>query len=244
MNSSPHRIALSVHRASLLLYAGFSTFAFAFCLATMSFLALASLALDAAPVQAAESRVVGRMVGRVTKAQGEVLAVGERGRIVKVGMRVYEGDELHTGKNSRVEIQFVDESTLTLSDKTVFKVEKFIYHPAVDKAGMALSMLRGAFRLVNARLGFARPTDVTIATPLATIGIRGTDFWGGFFKPEELGVLLISGKNLTITNEAGSETIAHPGYGVTATSATTAPGKPLKWKPEKVERAMKSVQFD
>jgi hypothetical protein len=206
-------------------------------------LILAGQALAAEP-QNSEAADRSRMVGRVTKAQGEVIAVGERGRLLKVGTRVFEKDELHTGRTGRVEIQFVDESTLILGAETIFKLDQFVFHPSVDNVSMELSLLKGVFRLVTSRLGFARPTDLRVETPVATIGIRGTDFWGGFLKPGELDVLLVSGKNLTVSNQAGAQTLVRPGYGLTVTSAHAAPGKPLQWKQDKVARAFKSVAFE
>ena len=185
-----------------------------------------------------------RMVGRVTRLKGEVIVVGLQGRILQSGTRVFESDELHTGKNSRVEIRLVDESTITLSEDTIFKIDKFLYHPLAEEKNVALSMLKGAFRMVTGQLGFSPKTQVAVTTPLATIGIRGTDFWGGFFKDDELGVLLIEGKAVTISNAAGEQTIARPGYGVTVTSLRARPAKPIQWKPAKVERALQSVKFD
>lgn len=206
-------------------------------------LILAGQALAAEP-QNSEAADRSRMVGRVTKAQGEVIAVGERGRLLKVGTRVFEKDELHTGRYGRAEIQFVDESTLILGAETIFKLDQVTYHPAVENVGMSFSLQKGAFRLITSRLGFARPADLRVETPVATISIRGTDFWGGLLKPEELDVLLISGKNLTVSNQAGAQTLVQPGYGLSVISPHIAPSKPLQWKRDRLDHAYKSVAFD
>lgn len=76
----------------------------------------------------------------------------------------------------------VDDTVVTLGDNTRFEVRDDLVSAELATGNVALSLLEGTFRLVTGPLtgpltgGPERPLVVT--TPLATIGVRGTDFWG------------------------------------------------------------------
>lgn len=180
-------------------------------------------------------------VGALTRVQGHVLLEeqGQR-RLAVPGESVAEGDTLLTGSRARAEITFQDQSVITLSEDTHFTVHTF-----VQSAGQArFTMLRGAFRAVSGAIAARDNPVFEIQTPLAAIGIRGTDFWGGFFTPEELGVFMAQGRGVSVTNQHGTRVITTPGEGVTVTVAEPWPSRPLKWRENKVRRALRSVAFD
>jgi len=177
----------------------------------------------------------------LTRVQGHVFLEeqGQR-RMAVAGEPVAEGDTLLTGARARVEITFRDQSVVTLSEDTHFTIQAFD-----QSAGQArFTMLRGAFRAVSGAIAARDNPVFEIQTPLAVIGIRGTDFWGGFFTPEELGVFMAQGKGVSVTNRHGARVITAPGEGVTVTEADPWPSRPVKWRENKVRRALRSVAFD
>jgi len=188
-------------------------------------------------------------VGRVTRTQGLVMAqdaVGARG--LSLGDAVTSGDVVATGVAARAEITFNDGTVVTLSDESEFVVRLF----DTGKGTARFELVRGAFRAVTGSITRVAAPDFEVKTPLATIGIRGTDFWGGFLPGDKnLSVLMISGKSVTVKNASGVQELTQAGQGVTvpATGPATgpaagdAPKTPTVWPKKKVDKAVRTVTF-
>ena len=80
--------------------------------------------------------------------------------------------------------------------------------------------------------------DVSVTTPVAVVGIRGTEFWGGPIDDQALGVFLIEG-SVSVSNGAGQQILNLPGQGTNI----AAPGPVTFWPPDKVGRAIATVTF-
>jgi hypothetical protein len=81
-----------------------------------------------------------------------------------------------------------------------------------------------------------------VTTPVATIGIRGTDFWGGPIDEQALGVFLIEGA-VSVSNAAGEAILDQPGQGTNIGAPGAAPGPVTIWPQDKVDRAFATVTF-
>ncbi len=100
----------------------------------------------------------------------------------------------------------------------------------------------GAFRFVSARLSKLAKSDVNVVTPVANIGIRGTDFWGGPIDNQALGVFLIAGA-VSVSNAAGTQILNRSGQGTNIAAPGAAPGPVTFWPVDKVNRALAAVTF-
>ena len=74
---------------------------------------------------------------------------------------------------------------------------------------------------------------------MATIGIRGTDFWLGE-TDDGYGVLLLQGA-ITVSNSAGHVVLDSPAEGTLVASASTAPTEPEKWSGGQQKTALGGV---
>jgi hypothetical protein len=74
-----------------------------------------------------------------------------------------------------------------------------------------------------------------------TLGVRGTDVWGGPID-RRYGVLLLEGV-VEVTNAAGSVVLRTPGEGTNIAAPGTAPGAVTRWPGDKVARALATVSF-
>lgn len=183
-----------------------------------------------APAQAREK------VGTVVKTQGEVSAAFEgKTRRLAPGAELFKGDTLLTGgKDSRVQARLEDQSDLTLGGNGAMTLDDLVVGPP-GTTREVMSLLNGAFLLV------ASPTPgAVIRTPVATLGIRGTQFWGGPLDGA-LDVFLLEGK-VEVRNADGSVLLDAPGQG-TVLKASGAPGGVQMWGPEKVARATSTISF-
>ena len=182
-------------------------------------------------------------VGHVSRAQGLSFAgQGADLRALEKNAIIGRKDVLKTGPASRLEITLLDETVLTLGADTVFSVER--YDLGRKESGVLLKLAKGAFRVATGKIEALREGPFEVATPLGVIGIRGTDFWGGFLAQNELSVLLISGKGVYVVNDGGRMELTKPMEGLTVQSLTTPPPAPSLWSPEKRQRAFRTVAFD
>ena len=88
----------------------------------------------------------------------------------------------------------------------------------------------------------ARLAASTCATPIATIGVRGTEFWGGPIDDQALGVLLLQGV-VRVSNAAGARILNRRGQGTNIVTPGAAPGAITFWPQDKVNRALATVTF-
>ena len=91
-------------------------------------------------------------------------------------------------------------------------LDTFVYNPA-EGTGTLKMAVTGAFRFVSGQVTKQPNTEVAVTTPVATVGIRGTEFWGGPIDDQALGVFLIEGE-VSVTNAAGEAGPRHarPGH--------------------------------
>jgi FecR protein len=92
--------------------------------------------------------------------------------------RVFLADQVQTDKASLLQILLLDRSTFTVGASARVTIDRFVYDPAANRRDVGISVARGAFRFMSGR-SVGKPTGpVSVRTPVATIGIRGTIFEG------------------------------------------------------------------
>ena len=180
-------------------------------------------------------------VGKVTSVSGNA-SIERNGQMLDASadISICAGDKYTTDNISVVQLLLRDGSIITVGKDSEFTVKAFkIYKKAPNIALFELT--KGAFRAVT---GFVtnRPHRFEVKTALATIGVRGTDFWGGFGLTENgLDVVMLSGKGVYVSNEQG-ETVELDAEGLGTTVLNQgAPSTPKKWKDEKVAKAVATI---
>lgn len=122
-----------------------------------------------------ESRVVGRIA--LLRGKASAREDGEQSRVLSVGAAVYERDQVQTGIRSYTVIAFNDKTRVTLSPVTAFRIEEHEFKPEQpDENNSFFSFLQGGLRVVTGAIGLLNRKAFRVATPTATIGIRGTGF--------------------------------------------------------------------
>ena len=180
--------------------------------------------------------------GKVVRLQGRAEArEGSIARSLAVGAPIRSGDVLRTGAASRLLIQFTDGMELTLSDGAEMAVAAYDWNAAQAAGKAELVLAQGSFLLQTGAVGKLPDHPLTVKTPLASVGVRGTQFWGGPLDAP-LSVLLIEGK-VVVSSPAGSVELANPGEGTSVTEPGTAPRPPSYWGAERIERAFATVSF-
>ncbi len=125
-----------------------------------------------------EASASAHRAGEVDVLRGVVVAqaLGEAPRVLARGQPVHEGDRITVAPGSGVVLRLDDGTRLTLRPDTELVLRTWRFSPdGPDSAGV-LELLRGGLRALTGAITRQSPDAARIHTPVATIGIRGTDF--------------------------------------------------------------------
>ena len=117
--------------------------------------------------------------GEITHLSGAVVARRTDGvtRIVSVKSEVREGDILVTADNAYARIKWADGGEVVLRPASQLRIDAYNYDAGRPQTDSALfSLIKGGLRSVTGLLAKRNPGSFRLATPTATIGIRGTHF--------------------------------------------------------------------
>ena len=151
-------------------------------------------------------------IGSVISSNGSVWAVhGTSQRPLSEGAPVYEGEKIVTESGSNVEIQFSDDTILGQGENSATRLDEYVF--SGEDSVLDFEMIQGALRVVSGEIVKINPENFNLQTPLATIGIRGTQVMvqidGGreIIGVDELGegheVIVSNAFNQVIITEAG-----------------------------------------
>lgn len=198
-------------------------------------LGIVALLLVPSLVQAAPCRV-----GDVVRIVGDVRVERPTRQFTPfIGVKVCMGDRFVTGPSSIIELRLRDGSLVTVGKDSEFTIREYrIYR---DKPNVAtFDLARGAFRSIT---GFItrRAHRYEVRTKVATIGVRGTDFWGGYGLTENgLDVIMLEGKGVYVQTAEGTVELDKAGLGTTVVPGA-APTQPKSWGEDKVRRAVATI---
>jgi hypothetical protein len=181
-------------------------------------------------------------IGAVSRIQGE--ASGTRGgaiRTLGLNASVFLNEIVSTGEAARLEITLTDRTRLTLGERAELTLNTYVFNPTTGRGTIKFGVV-GAFRFLSGQVSKLANSDVTVTTPSANIGIRGTEFWGGPIDGQPLGVFLIEGA-VSVSNAAGQQILNLPGQGTNIATSGAAPGPVTFWPPDKINRAVATVAF-
>jgi hypothetical protein len=181
-------------------------------------------------------------IGAVSRIQGE--ASGTRGgatRTLGLNASVFRNEVVSTGDAARLEVTFTDHTRLTLGEKAKLTLDNFVFDPSAGTGTIEFGVI-GAFRFLSGRVSKLASSNVSVTTAVATIGVRGTEFWGGPIDNQALGVFLIEGA-VSVSNAAGEQILSQAGQGTNIATPGAAPGPVTFWPPDKVNRAVATVTF-
>ena len=152
-------------------------------------LASLSLAVAVGPVFASEGGfqtglsapvfVDSRPVGTISLALGRAFIESEdknRERI-RTGMVVRQTDRIFTESNGHVHIQFVDEALVSVRPNSELEILAYVYNAEdPQKSSVKFNLVEGTARAVSGDAAEAARHRFRLNTPIAAIGVRGTDF--------------------------------------------------------------------
>lgn len=140
-------------------------------------------------------------IGDVDSVYGDVyLTSPAKERKIAEGNNLFEGETIITQKDGIMKATLIDGGSLSVKSNSEVKLNKYLLNS--DKPTGGLSLNKGAFRLVSGRINKVNDGKLNIETPLATLGIRGTDFYANY-DDESLTVALFDNGMIEVATNAG-----------------------------------------
>lgn len=117
---------------------------------------------------------------------------------------IYEHDIIVSDATSTGEIVFTDGSTMSLQDNTTIRLDQYKYGggTAPSSDAFVVSVVKGGFRTITGAISKNNPNGYQANTPVATIGVQGTEYYVHYSKEKGL-VSKIEKGSIVIENPQG-----------------------------------------
>lgn len=125
-----------------------------------------------APAMATAADAVGRVLFAIGDAR-----LAANGSVLKKDDVIAVGQAVTTGANGHVHIRFIDDAFVSVRPNSRLQVEQYVFDEREPKNNrVRFSLSQGVARLITGKAGQAAKENFRVNTPVAAIGIRGTDF--------------------------------------------------------------------
>ena len=117
--------------------------------------------------------------GQFLSVAGDVRIVARDGtqRQAARAAAFYEGESIVTGPGALGQLRMADGTLMSVRPDTEMKLDRFAFAGEKDpNPSFLLSVVKGGFRTITGLIGKIKRESYRVATPAATLGIRGTDF--------------------------------------------------------------------
>ena len=116
-------------------------------------------------------------VGQIKVVKGQV-SVDRKGQSLPgvVGLALESADVLKTGADGSVGVTMRDNSLLSAGPNSILSLERFEFDPTTSQGRFDTQLRRGTLAVVSGRIAKQSPQAMTVRTPSAVLGVRGTEF--------------------------------------------------------------------
>jgi hypothetical protein len=138
---------------------------------------LSGSALAAAFAVAFASPALAADIGQIKNAKGEV-SVERAGQAQpgSVGLRLQTSDVVRTGADGSVGISMSDNSLLSLGPNSQLSLDRYEFDSTTQQGAFDASLRKGSLAVSSGRIAKQSPEAMTVRTPFAVLGVRGTEF--------------------------------------------------------------------
>ena len=109
-------------------------------------------------------------IGQATSVKPQAEGTHGGKRTLATGGNIYSKETVQTGETGQADLQFRDQSNLSVGPKSSVRLDKFVYDPNTSAGSVAIQATRGSFRFVTGSQGKG---SYQIKTPYGTLGVRG-----------------------------------------------------------------------
>lgn len=115
-------------------------------------------------------------IGQIKTSKGDV-AIERSGQIVpgSVGARLQAADVIKTGGDGSVGITMSDNSLLSAGPNSIVSLDRYAFDATTNQGQFDTSVRKGSLAIVSGRIAKQSPDMMTVRTPSAILGVRGTE---------------------------------------------------------------------
>ena len=213
----------------------------------VSHLALMAALWPATSFAAEQAGVAAAVRGKITMAREQVV-----GQAVQSGEPILMQDAITSGPLSGMQILLLDETTFTIGPSSELVVDQFVYDPKTGAGKLSATVAKGVFRFVTGKIAKEQPSQMNVALPAGTIGIRGT-MAAGSVNPTtkaSLAVLLGEGHDnvsgdpsgvIDVCNVGQCTTVSRTGYGVRIDGSDSPPSAAFRVETAELDSILHAV---
>lgn len=195
-------------------------------------------------------------VNAAVKGDVTIESQGQAAKQALVKQAVYLGDAINSSKLASLQVLLKDETVFTVGPECELTIDRFVYDPQDNSNSLKASVKKGMFRFMSGNVSKSGPDAVSIDTPVASLGVRGTIVEGlvgrdaialarsmGLISadmqvdPDGATLFVLRGPGqarkgrdrkgeITVTSGGGSVTLNQSGQAVFVASADAAPTAP------------------
>jgi hypothetical protein len=116
-------------------------------------------------------------IGQIKVAKG-IVTIERGGQSLpgEAGARVQGADTVRTGSDGSVGITMTDNSLLSAGPNSLLVLDRYEFDSTTNQGRFDASLRRGTLAVVSGRLARQSPDAMTLRTPSAILGVRGTEF--------------------------------------------------------------------
>ena len=118
--------------------------------------------------------IANEMIGIVAVGIGDIS--NQNNEKLTTGSKIYFGDTIVVKAQSNAQILLLDETALTVGEKSEITIDEFIYDPQ-SKVGKIVSNIKiGTVRIITGEISKKNPDNLEVNVPTGSVGARGTEF--------------------------------------------------------------------
>jgi hypothetical protein len=116
-------------------------------------------------------------IGQVKIAKGQV-TIERQGTTMPatVGARLQVADTVRTGADGSVGITMDDDSLLSAGPNSALSLDRYAFDSTTNQGRLDTSLNKGTLSVISGRIAKQSPDAMTVRTPTAILGVRGTEF--------------------------------------------------------------------
>ncbi|MCG3677908.1 FecR family protein [Aliarcobacter butzleri] len=135
-------------------------------------------------------------IGTVSLVEGKATILRNGQTLgANLGDKIENKDVISTQVNSKIKITFIDNTIVTIGKESSLNIEEYIFNTSTKEAKTELNVLKGAFHTITGEIGKVNPDKFKLKTKSASIGIRGTEFYG-----DENRIVCTQGRIIVLSN--------------------------------------------
>lgn len=127
---------------------------------------------------AVNTTVAASTVGKVAVSVGEAKRIASSGKtdLLQVGLALNAGDKIVTGQDAVAILVFSDEGRISVRPDSELIIKHYEVDPKGVNTRIELELTKGTIRQISGNGSRSQPEKYRLNTPIAVIGVRGTDF--------------------------------------------------------------------